>query len=86
MVRTQIYLTEAEHESLQALSRQTGKSKSALMRDAFDRMVGEFDEDARRANLMAACGIWKDRKDRKDRPDARKLRASWDRRRKRHGR
>jgi len=82
MVRTQIYLTEAEQESLQELSRQTGKSQSELIRDAIDRMVGELDEDVRRANLMAACGIWKDRK---DLPDVRKLRTSWGRRLKRLG-
>jgi len=82
MVRTQIYLTQAEHESLRELSRKTGKTQSELIRTAIDRMVGELDEDVRRANLMAACGIWKDRK---DLPEARKLRSSWGRRFKRLG-
>jgi Arc/MetJ-type ribon-helix-helix transcriptional regulator len=38
MVRMQIQLTEEQHERLRRLSAETGKSLSALIRDAIDRL------------------------------------------------
>jgi hypothetical protein len=82
MTRTQIYLTEGEQRALRALSKATGKTQSDLIRSAIDRMLQDMDVEVRRANLMAACGIWKDRK---NLAGVRKLRAGWERRRRRLG-
>jgi ribbon-helix-helix CopG family protein len=40
MVRTQIYLTENEKETLQSLSKETGKTQSELIRTAIERFIG----------------------------------------------
>lgn len=75
MVRTQIYLSEREQRLLRTISAQTGKTQSALVREAVDQFIAEFDGRHNQANLMAAFGIWKNRKD----IDPQKIRRSWDR-------
>lgn len=77
MVRTQIYLTEREQQGLRNLARQTGRSQSELIREAIDRLLETRDEPDRRALVLQAAGIWKDRT---DLPDLRELRAEWDQR------
>jgi len=62
MIRTQIYLTEGERRRLAALSRRTGKNRSALIREAIDRYLGRASAD-RLALLRRARGLWKDRDD-----------------------
>ena len=42
MVRTQIYLTEAERAALRAIARQTGQKQSELIRQAIDRLIEGF--------------------------------------------
>jgi len=58
MVRTQIYLTEAERAALRAIARQTGKKQSELIRQAIDRLIEGFQPGERRARLQmpGACG------------------------------
>ena len=76
MVRTQIYLTEAERERLATLSDKTGKSQSELIREAIDRFLGSRSHGDRVALLRRARGMWKDRE---DLPDFTALRRELDR-------
>lgn len=63
MIRTQIYLTTEEQSRLRAMSRQTGLSQSALIRQAIDSMLeGERPLD-RAALLRQARGLWNTRTD-----------------------
>jgi predicted transcriptional regulator len=39
MLRTQIYLSEAERQGLQALASRSGRSQSALIREAIDAFL-----------------------------------------------
>ena len=75
MVRTQIYLTDAERRALQTLSRRTGKSQSELIRDAIDAMIARSRPD-RRFLLREARGLWSDRD---DLPDFETIRREMDR-------
>lgn len=77
MVRTQLYLTEAQHHELASLAKATGKKKSELIRDAVDHLLDQSSIQRRRAALAGVCGMWKDRD---DLPDFQALRAEWDRR------
>lgn len=63
MIRTQIYLTEQEQTALKALTQQTGKSQSELIRDAVDKLLAQFDSRSRLDKLRAARGMWKNRDD-----------------------
>lgn len=63
MVRTQIYLTPEEQCALQALSRRTGRSQSALIREAIDAMLARPDEMELRSLMQQARGLWSDRDD-----------------------
>lgn len=76
MIRTQIYLTEQEQSALKALAHRTGKTQSALIREAVDRLVAQADTRSRLDKLRAARGMWKDRS---DLPDFEELRHSWER-------
>jgi predicted transcriptional regulator len=76
MVRTQIYLTVEEREALQSIARQTGKKPSALIRQAIDALIADFQPEDRRAWLRQARGLWQERK---DLPEWRALRREFDR-------
>jgi hypothetical protein len=76
MVRTQIYLTEAERAALRAIARQTGKKQSELIRQAIDRLIEGFQPGERRARLQMARGMWQGRA---DLPDFKTLRRELDR-------
>ena len=79
MKRTQIYLTEEEHEQLDRLAEQTGKTKSWLIREAVEAYVVKKKPGADRQAFVKAgedvFGIWKDRSD----ADIKELRAGADR-------
>jgi hypothetical protein len=75
MFRTQIYLTESECIQLNALSKTTGKCKSALIRDAIDRYIS-FKKTAPKTKPRPAAGLWAKRK---DLPDYTKLRDEFER-------
>jgi hypothetical protein len=76
MIRTQIYLNQAEKSALKQLSRQTGKSQSALIREAIDSLISRQHPQNRLQLLQQAQGIWQDRT---DLPDFKRLRQEMDR-------
>ena len=76
MVRTQVYLTEAERAGLRTLSSSSGKKQSELIREAVDLLLNENGERRRDGILNEAAGIWRNRR---DLPDFDESRRSWDR-------
>jgi hypothetical protein len=76
MVRTQVYLTEREQESLADLSARTGRSKSDLIRQALDEYLDRHPPEERRAALRGGFGVWRSRR---DLPDFAALRRELDR-------
>jgi predicted transcriptional regulator len=64
MFRAQLYLTDAQHERLQRLARASGRSRSALLREAVDRLLtSEAPPGDWRDRLRQARGMWKGRED-----------------------
>lgn len=62
MLRTQISLTERERATLDAVSANTGRSISALIRDAVDATYADGgDAEADLAAMRAARGAWAER-------------------------
>lgn len=60
--RTQIYLSDQEHEALDRLSAESGKTKSQLVREAVERVYLEpRGGDALVAALAASHGAWRRR-------------------------
>jgi hypothetical protein len=77
MIRTQIYLSEAEKTGLSRVAAQTGLSQSDLIRRAIDVFIdGEQDEDRSRV-IQDIAGVWAERN---DIPDVNELRAGWNNR------
>jgi Arc/MetJ-type ribon-helix-helix transcriptional regulator len=76
MVRTQIYLTENQHEELAAIAKSAGKKQSELIREAIDLLIDQAGSGRRETVLREAAGIWKDRT---DLPDFKAIRSEWDR-------
>ena len=76
VVRTQIYLTEAERLALSSISDRLGKKQSELIREAVDDLIARYSETRREEVLDRAAGMWKDRD---DLPDFQELRKEWDR-------
>jgi len=76
MQRTQIYLSEAERNGLKALSLRSGRSQSALIRDAIDTLLQQHEPQSRLTRLSQARGLWAGRT---DLPDWQALRQELDR-------
>jgi metal-responsive CopG/Arc/MetJ family transcriptional regulator len=76
MIRTQVYLTEAEKNALDALVAATGKSRSELIRTALDSFLEQYGAGRCEAAIKGAAGMWKYRT---DLPDYDALRSEWDR-------
>jgi len=62
MLRTQIYLSEAERQGLQALASRSGRSQSALIREAIDAFLQQQPQ-GRLGRLRQARGLWAERID-----------------------
>jgi Arc/MetJ-type ribon-helix-helix transcriptional regulator len=62
MGRTQIYLGEGELELLERASRDTGASRSELIRRAVRTTFGEQGKDEKLRALKASAGSWQGRR------------------------
>jgi metal-responsive CopG/Arc/MetJ family transcriptional regulator len=74
MQRTQVYLTQNEHKALTALSRQTKKKRSEIIREAIDEHLKRHSHDEFVRVLHEVAGSWKDND-----VDFEAIRKSWDR-------
>jgi hypothetical protein len=75
MIRTQIYLTEAEHQGIREIATATQQCQSALIREAIDQYLIRKNPADKLAKIRRAKGIWKDRAD----LDLAAIRADFDR-------
>ena len=75
MVRTQIYLTEAEQRGIRELAQTTKQSQSVLIRQAIDQYLSRKKPEGKLAKIRRAKGIWKNRTD----LDLKEIRADFDR-------
>ncbi len=76
MVRTQIYLTDGEHNHLKSLSHRLGRKQSDLIREAVDKLIDSMPATNRLSFLKRGFGLFKNRE---DLPSAKELRNSWKR-------
>lgn len=58
MQRTQIYLSEPERQGLLALAQRSGRSQSALIREAIDHFLENNQPEERLAKLRQGRGLW----------------------------
>jgi len=63
MQRTQIDLSEHERQGLQALALSSGRSQSALIREAIDTFLHQQQPQGRLARLRQGRGLWAERSD-----------------------
>lgn len=70
--RTQIYLSQAERQGLQVLAQRSGRSQSALIREAIDAYLEQHQPQGRLARLRQARGLWARRTDLPDGPALRR--------------
>lgn len=63
MIRTQIYLTEDEHQGIGELAKATKKGQSELIRQAIDEYLVRAKPEDKLAKIRQAKGMWKDRDD-----------------------
>jgi len=75
MIRTQIYLTEAEHSGISELAKLTRKRQSEVIRQAIDEYLTRKKPEDKLAKIRRARGIRKNRSD----LDLSKIRSDFDR-------
>jgi predicted DNA-binding protein len=63
MQRTQIYLTDDEQSAIRQIGIRTGRSQSALIREAIDRYIGANQPVENQNKRMAAFALWQGRDD-----------------------
>lgn len=66
MLRTQVYLSDSQDQGLKRLARSTGRSQSALIREAIDKLIAEQPAEDWKACLLSAAGMWADRPEAED--------------------
>ena len=76
MIRSQIYLTEDERDSLKLISKQTGRTQSDLIREAVDSLISKITNKNNNKKRQEAFGMWKDKD---DYPNMKELRNEFDR-------
>ena len=76
MIRSQIYLTEDERNSLKSISKETGRTQSDLIREAIDSLINKVNKKNNSKKRQEAFGLWKDRN---DFPNIKELRNEFDR-------
>ena len=76
MIRSQIYLTENERDSLKNISSETGRSQSDLIREAVDIFIKKISKKNNNEQRQEAFGMWKEKN---DIPDLKELRNEFDR-------
>ena len=76
MIRSQIYLTEDERNSLKLISKETGRTQSDLIREAIDSLINNVNKKNNSKKRQEAFGLWKDRN---DFPNIKELRNEFDR-------
>lgn len=62
MIRTQIYLTQDEHQGIARLARASGKKQSEIIREAIGEYLGKVGPQDKLSRVRKAKGIWKNRK------------------------
>jgi predicted DNA-binding protein len=80
MARTQIILTDEQHENLRRLAAQRSSSMGALVREAVELLLATTDaEDLARAQaaLDRSFGAWRRDDDESAEQTVRRLRAEW---------
>jgi hypothetical protein len=77
MVRTQIYLTEAEKTGLESVALAQGRPQSEIIRAAVDDLLARQGTIDKSEILDEIAGVWAARK---DIPNLRALRTGWRRR------
>lgn len=63
MQRTRFYLSDSERQGLQALALRSGRSQSALNREAIDSSLERHKPEGRLARLRQGRGLWAARED-----------------------
>jgi Arc/MetJ-type ribon-helix-helix transcriptional regulator len=63
MVRTQIYLTEAQQKGLRRLAVRERKKQSELVRQAIDEFLADSTQEDHLTLLRQGRGLWRDRQD-----------------------
>ena len=76
MIRSQIYLTENERNSLKLICEETGRTQSDLIREAIDSLISKINKKNNNKKRQKAFGLWKDRS---DYPNVEELRNEFDR-------
>lgn len=77
MIRTQIYLTEAERSGIELVAQAQGRKQSEIIRTAVDDLLARQGTGNRKKILDEIAGMWAAKN---NLPDIRKLRAGWSRR------
>lgn len=76
MIRSQVYLTENEKNSLKFIAKETGRTQSDLIREAIDSLIETMGKKNVRTTRKKAFGLWKERS---DYPNIEELRKEFDR-------